>query len=353
MRPIDPAVIDAAILRLVAEHPRGLAPAVATMLGVSKPPVIKRIRALVETGFLLREGGSTRPIYSPGPNSRQLFEYSLSGLAEDRVWSKDVSPLLKSLHQNVVDIAHHGLTEMVNNAIDHSSGTKVFVYVVRDPAKIWMRIQDNGVGIFKKISEALGLPDERLALLELSKGKLTTDPQRHSGEGIFFTSRMFDEFVITSGELSFNHDESYEDDLLFERDEIREGTTVDMLIRTDSKRDIADVFKDYSSGPDDYSFAKTIVPVRLARIGGENLISRSQAKRLMQRVDRFKTVVLDFDGVEKIGQAFADEIFRVFANAHPEVELIPGHATPEVQQMIRRAEVLRDEEVQREKGGAR
>lgn len=73
-------------------------------------------------------------------------------------------------------------------------------------------------------------------------------------------------------------------------------------------------------------------------------IARSQAKRLLQRVDRFRCVVLDFAEVSSIGQAFADEIFRVFANEHPEVELIPMHAPAEVQQMIRRAEVLRDEQ---------
>ena len=55
---------------------------------------------------------------------------------------------------------------------------------------------------------------------------------------------------------------------------------------------------------DDYSFAKTVVPVRLAKIGDENLVSRSQAKRLLQRVDRFRCVVLDFDQVGSIGQAF-------------------------------------------------
>ncbi len=75
----------------------------------------------------------------------------------------------------------------------------------------------------------------------------------------------------------------------------------------------------------------------------EDLITRSQAKRLMQRVERFRTVVLDFAGVTSIGQAFADEVFRVFANAHPDVELVPVHAVPQVQQMIRRAEVARDE----------
>lgn len=154
---------------------------------------------------------------------------------------------------------------------------------------------------------------------------------------------MFDRFQIASGELLFDRDASAEDDMLFDHDAPRTGTTVFMEIRPDSARTVTEVFQAFSSGPDDYAFARTVVPVRLARIGDENLVSRSQAKRLLQRVDRFRTVVLDFAGVERIGQAFADEVFRVFANEHPAIELIPIHASPEVQQMIRRAEVLRDE----------
>ena len=40
------------------------------------------------------------------------------------------------------------------------------------------------------------LLDERHAILELSKDQLTTDPARHTGDGIFFTSRMFDSFDL-------------------------------------------------------------------------------------------------------------------------------------------------------------
>lgn len=87
-----------------------------------------------------------------------------------------------------------------------------------------------------------------------------------------------------------------------------------------------------------------IIPVRLANGGDEPQLCRSQAKRLLQQRNRFKRVVLDFAEVEWVGQAFADEIFRVFANEHPEVELVPVHASADVQQMIRRAEVLRDEQ---------
>ncbi len=250
---------------------------------------------------------------------------------------------MRDLPRNVLDIAHHGVTEMINNAVDHSDAAQVAVAMDRRDGKLWFEIADDGIGIFRKITRALDLPDERLALLELSKGKLTTDPRRHSGEGIFFTSRMFDAFRIASEGLVFDHDADFEDDLLDIADEAG-GTRVEMEIATDSRRTAKEVIDQFSSGPDNYSFAKTVVPVRLAKVVDENLVSRSQAKRLLQRVERFRSVVLDFEDVSSIGQAFADEIFRVFANEHPEVELGPVNAAASVQQMIRRAEVLRDEQ---------
>ncbi|MFI4969978.1 MAG: STAS-like domain-containing protein, partial [Lysobacterales bacterium] len=269
-------------------------------------------------------------------------------LAEDQVWSRDVAPLLAGLPRNVLDICHHGMTEMVNNAIDHSEGHVIGIVVDRSAERVLLFVNDDGVGIFHKITRALDLPDERLALLELSKGKLTTDPKKHSGEGIFFTSRMFDAFTIDSEGLMFDHDAAQAHDILVEPASVApRGTAVLMEIATTSARTPKQVFDQFSSGPDDYSFARTVVPVRLAKVGDENLISRSQAKRLLQRVDRFSTVVLDFAGVASIGQAFADEVFRVFANAHPRIELIAAHASADVQQMIRRAQVAREDDAQR------
>ena len=42
-------------------------------------------------------------------------------------------------------------------------------------------------------------------------------------------------------------------------------------------------------------------------------------------------------GIDEIGQAFADEIFRVYSNEHPEVRIVPANAGPEVKKRIRRA----------------
>lgn len=337
--------IDAALLAAVDAHPRDLTHTVARQVGVSRQTVAARVRVLVKGGYLARSG-TTRPTYVRGVRQEGLFRHQLAGLTEDRVWSNDVAPLLRGLPTNLVDIAHHGLTEMVNNAIDHSEGRHLQVTVRRDTERVSLWVVDDGIGIFRKITRALGLPDERLALLELSKGKFTTDPRRHTGEGVFFTSRMFDNFRIVSGDLVFDHDGAEENDLLYDVEAPRAlgGTSVVMVIGLLSARTVKQVFDAFSSGPDDYDFAKTVVPVRLAKVGEENLVSRSQAKRLMQRVDRFRCVVLDFDAVNMIGPAFADEVFRVFANDHPQVELVAIHAAPEVQQMIRRAEIARDED---------
>ncbi len=82
---------------------------------------------------------------------------------------------------------------------------------------------------------------------------------------------------------------------------------------------------------------KTIVPVRLAQYGNELLVSRLQSKRLLSRIDRFETVILDFDGVRSIGKAFADEIFRVFALNNRNINMLHINANKDVEQMIMHA----------------
>jgi len=76
--------------------------------------------------------------------------------------------------------------------------------------------------------------------------------------------------------------------------------------------------------------------VRLYAIGTE-FVSRSQAKRLVHGLERFREVVLDFEGVDLVGQGFADEVFRVWARQHPEVRLIPTGMSEPIAFMVERA----------------
>ncbi len=173
-------------------------------------------------------------------------------------------------------------------------------------------------------------------MLELSKGKLTTDPENHSGQGIFFTLRMFDEFTILSGETFFYHEFGELGDWILESERYGSGTMISMKLNNQISRTAKEIFDQYTSG-EDYAFSKTIVPVRLAQYNREKLISRSQARRLMARVDSFNTVILDFNKVEAVGQSFADEVFRVFPGRHQDVEVFSINANTAVQQMISRA----------------
>jgi hypothetical protein len=60
----------------------------------------------------------------------------------------------------------------------------------------------------------------------------------------------------------------------------------------------------------------------------------------MTRFDRFRIVVLDFKGVDAVGQSFADEVFRVFVSKHPELEIVPVNANEQVARMINRAQAV-------------
>jgi hypothetical protein len=238
-----------------------------------------------------------------------------------------------------VDIWRYGVTEMVNNVIDHSGSHRFKLCMDRTAVDTRCWIFDYGVGIFNKIQAAFGLPDPRDALLELAKGKLTTDPRNHSGEGIFFASKMFEKYGILSRGVHFMHDVSVESDYLFsDRDaSTAYGTCVYMRLANSSDITTGTIFDKFSS-PDEYTFDKTIVPVQLALYEGEKLVSRSQARRLTARFEKFRRVVLDFEGVAEIGQAFADEVFRVFSAAHPSVIMTSINTTADVHRMISRAE---------------
>ena len=325
------------ILEHLDKHPADIMKVTSEHFAVTRQAVNKHLASLVHEKVIIPSGNTRSRTYRLAPLMTWRQGYTLSSsLAEDAVWRKDIEEKLGSMPSNVRDIWHYGFTEMFNNAIDHSGGTKIHVSLEKTAVSTRITIYDNGVGIFKKIQTQLGLLDERHAVLELAKGKLTTDPERHSGEGIFFTSRMFDDFRIMSGGVHFSHQFGNKEDWIWEQDDDLDGTVVRMKLNNHTARVLKKVFDEYTSG-DDYGFTKTIVPVELAQYGDSKLISRSEAKRLLARIDRFKTVILDFSGIESVGQAFADEIFRVFANAHPGMELIELNACPEVQQMIQRA----------------
>lgn len=338
-------VPDEKIVQFILEnldvHPRNIVQFVTKEFSVSRQTASSYLARLIAQGVITGKGSTSARTYHLKPLDTFSGEkHIIPEMPDDQVWRLEISPRLQGLvSKKVYDICQYAFTEMFNNVIDHSE-TDVCSYTLsRDAIKVRLNILDAGVGIFEKIRKAFDLEDRRHALLELSKGKLTTDSKKHSGEGIFFTSRAMDRFSILSSDLYYCKRQS-DNGWLIDVDarDWNLGTLISMEIHLSNEKSLKDVFDKYSTG-EDYGFAKTHVPLALAKHESENLVSRSQARRLLARVDRFQEVLLDFDGIDAIGQAFADEVFRVFANEHPEIKLIPFRATPEVQDMIQRAQL--------------
>jgi len=316
-------------------YPSTIAKEASLRFRVSRQAIQRHLDGLIADRTLRASGNTRARRYSLRPTAATAFNLKAQGLQEDVVWSRQIAPRMNGVPDNQYRICNYGFTEMLNNAIDHSQSEDIFVRFVRTPTSTVFRILDRGIGIFKKIAREMALDDERHAILELSKGKYTTDPERHSGQGIFFTSRMFDVYEIISGKLFFSRSRSTDDWLLEMRDFDQRGTFISMSLSAKSITSIEQVFDKYSDI--ERGFTKTHVPLSLAQYGNEQLVSRSQAKRVLTRFYRFEEVFLDFHGVDYIGQAFADEIFRVYRNQNPATRIIATNANAQVQSMIDRA----------------
>jgi len=324
------------IISNISKNPNKITQQTCEYFKITKPTVLKYINELVEDKIIKKTESNRYPNYKL-VETDYTWEYPNKNLEEDVLWRENISPLLKDLNKNVKEICQYGFTEMVNNVIDHSDAKKLIVQLTLDYLNIRIFVQDNGIGIFRKIKNTLELEHTNHAILELAKGKFTSDPENHSGEGIFFTSRVFYDFMIVSHNLTY-YGTGNKDGMIWEEKEDYNGTLVALKIKKDSPIQLENIFNEYADPDKDPSFHKTYIPVKLMEHEGESLISRSQAKRLITRFNKFVEVGLDFNGVNQIGQAFADQIFRVFKNKHPEVRLLVIKATKNVKNMIQRVQ---------------
>jgi len=324
--------VDAFIRANIRSHPRNITRLTQERFQLSRPAVMMYINDLISKRAIEVIGATKDREYKPLSVLQKDSSYFISNqLAEDRIW-KEFSELAIDFTDNVRNICQFGFTEIVNNAIEHSDGKKLDISMDVFFDLVQIRISDDGVGIFNKIQKEFQLDNPKESILELSKGKLTTNSELHSGQGIFFTSRMFDTFSILSDGIGFIHTQSGSD-VIDRVESVNKGTKVIMEIALTSTRTTIEVFDEYADVDD--GFELTTVPVHLAISGKELLVSRSQARRILARFDKFKRVTLDFEKVTQIGQGFADEIFRVYKREHPETEIVWVNASNEIENMIK------------------
>ena len=326
------------IQQIIAKNGSATASKLAHRLDITRQAVNAHLGNLIREGKIFKTGSTRAARYFPAdaaPDAQKIsWAFELKNLDESEVYEKlAISLNLSGLPSNVESIVHYAFTEMLNNAIDHSISRKCKVEACLDAVKMTFNVRDEGIGVFHSISDKFCLHDEHAALVELVKGKTTTMPEAHSGEGIFFVSRAADRFCLRSHRQQIEWNRA-KNDVFVSTPRFIRGTLVRFEIGIHSRTRLEDVFAEFAPEKYDYQFRKTRVLVKLLQ---EDYVSRSEAKRLLHNLDKFSEIELDMRDVQNVGQGFADEIFRVFASSHPEIKIRPINISGAVNAMLRHA----------------
>lgn len=279
-------------------------------------------------------GASDLATSSNGAEPDWAAELSLAGLDEASVWGEVVAALHLDPKTEGSRIMNYAFTEMLNNAIDHSAGATVDVRAWNSPHEISFRIHDDGRGVFARLREGIGLESNLDAAAELTKGKRTTWPERHTGEGIFFTSKVVIEFRLSANDIRLTIDNE-RDDYALGSSSVNEGTLVEARLALPPRRTLRSVFEEFTD--DDLRFARSRPRLELFATG-LTFVSRSEARRVLADMTDFDDIDIDFTGVEDVGQGFIDELFRVWPSQHPGIHLHPINMNEAVAFMVRRGQ---------------
>lgn len=333
MKRRDLAALTAWITVAATQYGAQLPEQLMQRLSVGRRSALALLRRLEAAQWLQRTGSPRKPVWQPGPLRQVVQRYALQGLDEDWPWSRDFAPYF-TLPPGLARIAQHAFTELVNNAVDHSGGSEVTVSMRQTPLQLQLLVSDDGCGVFQRIEHAHAIADPTLAMLELCKGGLTSQPLRHTGRGLFFVSRLADVFDLHANAQAFQCRGVDVRSWHRSRPLPRQGTSVYFAITLESPRTLDTVLRAHSLDGDGYGFERTVVPLRLLAEGGAALESRALARRVAARLQQFRCAELDFSGVGEIGHAFADELFRVAGRAHPALQMVAVGAAPRVSAMI-------------------
>ena len=321
-------IIISCLLEKIAEGRDDAPKLVSKEFEINLNTVHTYLNELIDQGRIIRE---KRGVYKLNEN-RVSFTFTRSGgdLEDDGyIFEYIVEPQIAGLSDTIQQIWYYAVSEMINNVIDHSEAENVHVTVVQDIRSTTVIIQDDGIGIFRKLQEYYGFRTFSDIAAELAKGKLTTDEIHHSGEGIFFTSRMMDTFFIYSDGHFYSRDKYTNEWEAFIPDRKIEGTLVYLSLENNSRKTAKQIFDAYTN--EDGGFQRT--EIRLDSIFDKAPVSRSQAKRLCNRLTEFKEVVLDFEGIDWVGQGFMHQVFSVFHRENPDIQLKPENMTQDVERM--------------------
>lgn len=337
------------ILTFAKKHQKFTTRELVNEFGFSRQYINIQLKKLIDLKEIIKIGATNHSFYVHTSNIQKIKEftdevyehtYTSKGLEEHTVLTtiEQGFPFINFLPENIKSIFDFSFSEMLNNAIEHSETKLIHITITKNYDTLSFVISDAGIGVFRSIQTKKHLGGELEAIQELLKGKTTTMPRSHSGEGIFFTSKSVDTFTLESFNKKLVVDQNIQDTFIEDIEETKRGTRVICTISLSSKRHLSDIFKKYTNltSESDHGFDKTEILIKLYTVSGIH-ISRSQARRIVSGLEKFSIIVFDYDKVPTIGQAFADEIYRVFHTKYPKIQIENKNMNDNVTFMVRRA----------------
>ena len=278
MTRIDLSAITRWITVAAHHHPDDLALQLEQAFTLGRRRARRLLDQMVALQWLHAEGTRRRPRFRPGPLRQVVRRYELPNVEEDLAWSRDFAPYF-ALPDAVLRLARHAFTELVNNAAEHSGGSQVTVSMRQTPTNMQLLVSDDGCGLFARLGTSHHLETPALAMLELGKGRLTSQPSRHTGRGLYFTARVADVLDLHANDAAFQHRGWQPHHWQPVRPAARGGTSVFVAFSLDTARCLDAEMRAHSLDGAGYGFERTRVALSLLGDAQQGLESRAQARR--------------------------------------------------------------------------
>ena len=334
-------LIKRQLVEMINNDDKDFAPKLMESYGITLTSVRRYIDTPLNNNIIIKSSNKDCGYELVWMEKSYVYNIKDTALEEHEIYADILAPVITHCSQQACLIWPYVFVEIMNNAIEHSGGNKIICKIRKSFLFTDVIIADNGLGIFKRIKDYVKSENDinintKDIIMELHKGKLTIAKYLHSGEGIFFVSKMLDYFAICSDNQVFykgdSDDSSLKDYLESYAGKISgHGTTVWMELSNFTTKSMQEVFNEFST--DKEGFAKTTIPIYDICTGGYP-VARSLARKLTFRMEEFSEITLDFANVPMIGQGFAHEVFVVFKHKYPKINILIKNANEDVQNMI-------------------
>ena len=322
------------ILNNIPLHQKDIIYTAVNQFGISRQAALKHMNALIDNNMVMAYGKTRDRRYKliPQVNYNKIIPIDSDFILHD-VLQENFLIHLESLPKNIFQICEYSIEALVNNIVEHSQASNLYVKLFLTYSDLNIIISDNGSGLLDNIRSKLDLEIVELAALELAKGQITTNLLKNSGEALNTIFHLFDKVEVDSsgyGIVYLSNREQW--DIKYSTQ--KQGTRVHLQINPNSNRTCDKIFQKLFNKKEQC----IRLPISLLKGPKKNsLISKQQAKNIFWNIGSINTIQFDFYNIDLIGPAFADELVRQSISINSDVSIEWINANDTIDLLMKRA----------------